>query len=221
MLSILTLPKAGVPSREMKPDELPPLLQSTEAITWVRCLAPTDPDLLWLQDTCGFHPLTIEDCRNRNQRPKFEPYDGYVFLVLFTLSWEQDTLETTEIHCFLMARCLITVEDHDSPTIAAVWQRMHQAPDLMQRGADFVLYAVADAVVDTFFTLVDRFEECIDEIEERIFAPQPESVQPLIFPSPQHPHRYPPRHWPDARRVQRYAESPPATHSRVSPALFP
>jgi Mg2+ and Co2+ transporter CorA len=49
-----------------------------------------------------------------------------------------------------LARCLITVEDHDSPAIAAVWQRMHQAPDLMQRGADFVLYAVADAVVDTF-----------------------------------------------------------------------
>ena len=58
-----------------------------------------------------------------------------------------------------MARCLITVEDHDSPAIAAVWQRMHQAPDLMQRGADFVLYAVADAVVDTFFALVDWFEE--------------------------------------------------------------
>ena len=181
MLTILTLPRAGAPAREMKPEELPPLLQSTEAITWVRCLAPTDPDLLWLQDTFGFHALTIEDCRNRNQRPKFEPYDGYAFLVLFTLSWDQDTLETTEIHCFLMARCLITVEDHDSPAIAAVWQRMHQAPDLMQRGADFILYAVADAVVDTFFALVDRFEEGIDEIEERIFAPQSEPVQPLIF----------------------------------------
>jgi magnesium transporter len=181
MLSILTLPKSGVPSREVKPDELPPLLQSTDATTWVRCLAPTDADLLWLQDLYAFHPLTIEDCRNRNQRPKFEPYEGYAFLVLFTLAWEQDTLDTTEIHCFLLARCLITVEDHDSPAIAAVWQRMHQTPDLMQRGADFLLYAVADAVVDTFFALVDRFEEGIDEIEDCIFTPQPESVQALIF----------------------------------------
>ena len=73
MLSILTLPKAGEPSREVKLDELPSLLQSTEAITWVRCLAPTDADLVWLQDTYVFHPLTIEDCRSRNQRPKFEP----------------------------------------------------------------------------------------------------------------------------------------------------
>jgi magnesium transporter len=181
MLSLLTLPKASEPSREVQPEELPALLQSTQAVTWVRCLTPTDPDLLWLQDTFGFHPLTIEDCRQRNQRPKFEPYDGYAFIVLFTLSFSEDQLETTEIHCFLMPHCLITVEDHDSPPIAAVWQRMHQAPDLMQRGADFVFYTVADAVIDTFFELVDSFEESIDEIEERIFAPQPESVQPLIF----------------------------------------
>jgi magnesium transporter len=181
MLSILTLPKAGDPSREVKLEEFPALFHATEAITWVRCLDPTDADLLWLQNTFDLHPLAIEDCRNRNQRPKFEPYDGYGFLVLFTLLWESDTLETTEIHCFLMPRCLITVEDQDGPAVAAVWQRMHQAPDLMQRGADFVFYAVADAVVDTFFTLADRFEDGIDEIEERIFAPQPEPVQPLIF----------------------------------------
>jgi magnesium transporter len=150
-------------------------------MTWVRCLAPTDADLVWLQDTFALHPLTIEDCRHRNQRPKFELYDGYGFLVLFTLSWEGEALETTEMHCFLMPHCLITVEDRDSPATAAVWQRMHQSPDLMQRGADFLCYTVADAVVDTFFALVDRFEEGLDEIEERIFAPQPESVQPLIF----------------------------------------
>jgi magnesium transporter len=181
MLNILTLPKPGMPAREVKSDELSLIRPSTDAITWVRCLEPTEADLLWLQDTFAFHPLTIDDCRNRNQRPKFEPYDGYAFLVLFTLSWEQDELESTEIHCFLMARCLITVEDHESPPVSAVWHRMHQAADLMQRGADFVFYAVADAVVDTFFALVDRLEEGIDEIEERIFAPQPESVQALIF----------------------------------------
>jgi magnesium transporter len=181
MLNILMLPKAGEPAREVKPDELVPLLPSTEAITWVRCLAPTDADLLWLQQSFGLHPLTIEDCRQRNQRPKFEPYDGYAFIVLFELFWDGDAVETTEIHCFLTSHCLITVEDHDSPPIAGVWQRMHQAPDLLQRGADFVLYAVGDAVVDTYFELVDSFEESIDEIEERIFSPQPESVQPLIF----------------------------------------
>ena len=157
MLSMLAIEKSGEPSREVQPNEFTTLLQSDGVIAWVRCLAPTDSDLLWLRDTFGFHPLTIEDCRQRNQRPKFEPYDGYAFIVLFALSVARDTLETTEIHCFLTAHCLITVEDHDSPAVAAVWQRMHQAPDLMQRGADFVLYAVADAVVDTFFDAGRQF----------------------------------------------------------------
>ncbi len=139
MLSILALEKPGESAREVQPDELSALIHSTGAIAWVRCLAPADPDLLWLRDTFGFHPLTIEDCRQRNQRPKFEPYDGYAFIVLFALSLASDALETTEIHCFLTPHCLITVEDHDSPAVAAVWQRMHQAPDLMQRGQTVAL----------------------------------------------------------------------------------
>ena len=181
MLTILTLPKPGESPREAKPDELSSLLQSTQSVTWVRCLTPTDADLLWLQQTFALHPLTIEDCRQRNQRPKFEPYDGYAFMVLFTQTWERDALETIELHCFLTSHCLITVEDRDSPAVAAVWQRMHSAPDPMQRGADFVFYAVADAVVDTYFALLETLEEGIDEIEERIFSPQPETVQSLIF----------------------------------------
>jgi magnesium transporter len=181
MLSILALPAPGEPPREVKPDELQALSQSTQAVMWVRCLTPTEGDLQWLRETFGFHPLTIEDCRHRNQRPKFEPYDGYVFIVLFTLFWERGALETTEIHCFLTPHCFITVEDRDSPPMATVWQRMHEAPDLMQRGADFVCYAVGDAVVDTFFDLLETLEDNIDEIEDHIFAPQPESVQPLIF----------------------------------------
>jgi magnesium transporter len=181
MLSILTLPTPAELPHEVKSDEFKSPFDSTQAVTWVRCLTPTEADLQWLQNTFGFHPLTIEDCRHRNQRPKFEPYDGYAFMVLFTLSLQSDTLDTNEIHCFLTSHCLITVEDRDSPAIATVWQRMHASSGLMMRGADFVFYAVADAVVDTFFTLVEDFEEGIDEIEELIFARQPEAVQPLIF----------------------------------------
>jgi len=181
MLSILALSKPGARPQEIKADELPALLASTDAISWVRCLVPTEAELSWLQETFGFHPLTIEDCRQRNQRAKLEQYDGYVFMVLFAVAWEGGGVETTEIHCFLTPHCLITVEDQDNPAVAAVWQRMQAAPEILERGADFVLYTVADAVVDTFFTLLETFEEAIDDIEERIFKAHPEPIQPLIF----------------------------------------
>lgn len=181
MLSILALSKPGARPQEIKADELPALLTSTDAISWVRCLVPTEAELSWLQETFGFHPLTIEDCRQRNQRAKLEQYDGYVFMVLFAVAWEGGEIETTEIHSFLTPHCLITVEDRDNSTIAPVWQRMQATPEILERGADFVLYTVADAVVDTFFALLETLEETIDDIEERIFAARSQPIQPLIF----------------------------------------
>ncbi len=181
MISILTVASAGEPPREVKPEDLSPLLESAQAVTWVRCLTPTDAELAWLQDVFSLHPLTIEDCRQRNQRPKFELYDGYAFVVLFALTWGGEQPQANEIHSFLTPRCLITVEDHESPAVDAVWQRMHAAPALMEQGADFAFYAVADAVVDTYFSLLESLEDGIDEIEDRVFAPEPEMIQPLIF----------------------------------------
>ncbi len=181
MISILTVASAGEPPREVKPEELSPLLESAQAVTWVRCLTPTDAELAWLQDTFSLHPLTIEDCRQRNQRPKCELYDGYAFVVLFALTWAGEGPEANEIHSFLTPRCLITVEDRDSPAMDAVWQRMHAAPALMEQGADFAFHAVADAVVDTYFSLLEHLEDGLDEIEDRVFAPEPEMLQPLIF----------------------------------------
>ena len=69
MLNILTLPRPDAAAHEIKPEDLPPILQSTQSVTWIRCLAPSDADLAWLQDAFALHPLTIEDCRHRNQRP--------------------------------------------------------------------------------------------------------------------------------------------------------
>lgn len=181
MLHILTLSQPGVQPHELKPDELPAHLKATDAVIWVRCLEPTEADLCWLQETFAFHPLSIEDCRNRNQRAKLEQYNGYLFVVLFALAWQGEEIETTEVHAFLTPRGLITVEDHESPPVTAVWQRMSATPEVMERGEDFVLHAVADAIVDTFFTLLDTLEDAIDEIEEQIFSPHPEPVQALIF----------------------------------------
>jgi magnesium transporter len=157
------------------------VLERPDAVVWIRCLAPTDADLDWLQRTFALHPLAIEDCRHRNQRPKLEPYDGYLFMVLFALGWRGADIDITEIHGFLTHRCLITVEDRDSPPVAAVWDRLRLAGGLMERGVDFVYYAVADAVVDTYFGVLDTLEDRIDAIEDGIFAPRPAMVQPMIF----------------------------------------
>lgn len=48
---------------------------------WVDFNQPTDEEIRHLADTFNFHPLAIEDCIHRLQRPKFDYYEGFTFLL--------------------------------------------------------------------------------------------------------------------------------------------
>jgi len=65
----------------------------------------------------------------------------------------------------------------------------------MQRGADLCFMRSLTGGRIRFYAGC-RFEEVSMKSRMRIFAPQPEVGATADFPSPQHPHRHPPRHWP-------------------------
>ena len=77
--------------------------------------APTSEDFKKLAEEFGFHPLSIEDCRNAHQRPKVEEYPGYYFIVLYEaeLVGPEDDLELRELNIFLGQNYLVTV--HSRP----------------------------------------------------------------------------------------------------------
>ena len=52
-------------------------------LNWHHILDPSDEDFQYLQDTFNFHPLDIEDCRSRTQRPKIDVYDNYYFYYFY------------------------------------------------------------------------------------------------------------------------------------------
>ena len=71
----------------------------TQNVVWADVSDPTSEDFLELAEEFGFHPLSIEDCRNEHQRPKVEEYNGYYFIVLYEaeLVGPQDRLELREL----------------------------------------------------------------------------------------------------------------------------
>ena len=72
-------------------------------IIWADVSDPTSRDFEALAEEFGFHPLSIEDCRNAHQRPKVEEYPGYYFIVLYEaeLAGSNDRLELRELNIFL------------------------------------------------------------------------------------------------------------------------
>jgi magnesium transporter len=150
--------------------------------TWIDILQPTEQELLRLQERFGLHRLAIEDCLHLDQRPKLEEYPNHQFIVLqgFTSS-EQDVCELTlhEQHFFLGPDWLISVHELPFEGIEHVRKRVLDDRPLMNgRGVDFLLYLLADALMDRSFPILDRFNEELEDLESAIFEnPKPEQQQ--------------------------------------------
>jgi len=87
---------------------------------WLDIEAPDDADYELLEHTFKFHPLTIEDIKHQEQRPKVDEYPDYNFVVLFQVLWESDQVHVLEHHLYVGPTFLVTVHQEHSPAIVSV-----------------------------------------------------------------------------------------------------
>jgi len=159
------------------PRPYPPEAGEAEGgIVWLDVSAPTEDDLAWLARAYDFHPLALEDCRNFNQRAKVEAYHGYLFLSLTTTARKDGELVPQEMEAFLGTDYLITVHREPLPAIGAV--REHWKTNAR---ADFLLYLIADHMVDVYFPMLDEIEDEIDQLEDAILENATQATLHRIF----------------------------------------
>ena len=135
---------------------------------WLDVQAPEANDLEILREEFGFHPLSLEDSWRFGQRPKIDDYDGYVFLVVFGASSDEDTDGLVELHCFYSDRYLVTLHRDDAPSIAELRARYVKRDAPVDDPAR-LLHAVVDGLVDGFFPRLTAIDDRIDLLEEGIF----------------------------------------------------
>ncbi len=141
-------------------------------IKWIDVHEPTPTLLDSLGARYNLHRLAIEDCLHLDQRPKLEQYPGHLFIVLqgFSCLGDVAELKLHEIHYFLGADWVITVHSEGHEAIEKAHQRLDaDLPGTLGRGPDFLVYLVADALVDHNFPLLDRFNDELDALETEIF----------------------------------------------------
>jgi magnesium transporter len=165
--------EGGVKTR-MTPTEIVKAVQSGEGRIWVDVDCQHTTEWLALAQTLGFHPLTVEDTLSPESRLKLEEYDGYLFVVARDLSFNTVTddpydFDTCNIYLFLSKSYLFTVHSSPSRTIETVRERLTIAPELMDRGVDYLAYAVLDTMIDSYFPMLDQIDNFIDELETSIF----------------------------------------------------
>jgi magnesium transporter len=155
--------------------ELTRIISSGEGILWVDLCVDNRHHVAMLEKVCGFHPLSIEDTLNPNSRVKLEEYPGYLFMIIRGVRFYDETndpydLETFNLNFFLGPNYLVTVHGKQSAAIDDVAERVERNPELLNRGPARLMHAIADSAVDAYFPLLDRLDEFVDGLEQRVFV---------------------------------------------------
>ena len=137
---------------------------------WLDIEAPDQDDYDLLERTFKFHPLTIEDIRHQNQRPKVDEYQDYNFTVIFVAVWENGDVAMREQHLFVGQHYLVTVHQEPSPQLKELQDRIKKSPELTKGRPGFLTYMAVDTLVDASFPVLDKLDDEVDELEDEITA---------------------------------------------------
>ena len=146
-------------------------LSRPDCFVWVAQRDADAATLEQMRDEFGLHPLAVEDARHGHQRPKIEEYGDSLFVVLQMIEMDAGgALKLGELDVFVGRNYILTVRSGAEKGFQDVRARSEREPELLRRGASFVLYALMDAVVDRYFPVLHALEVELEGIEERIFA---------------------------------------------------
>ena len=165
----------GTSRMDVHPREFARIVESGEGTLWVDVDSTNRAQHALLEKVFRFHPLAIEDTLNPMSRVKYDEYDGYLFVIVRGVRFCEETredpydLDTANVCFFLGPNFLVTVHMDRSEAVRAALARAARA-DLLARGPARLMHGIVDAVVDEFFPVLDRIDEFVDGLEERVFA---------------------------------------------------
>lgn len=168
MALVLAYLKDGQPVETRQFEEIKKWVTKPAGAYWLDLVSSSAEEVSWLEETFRFHPLTIEDLRGINPRPKLEDYPGCIFLVLHSAIIERQGLELVEVHVFVSESYIITSYIERLESHVSLGHGLAEKADWLRRGLDFCLYRLMDNVADGYLAVVDGISDELDSLEDSI-----------------------------------------------------
>jgi magnesium transporter len=140
-------------------------------VLWVDVTGLADSALLLdLGGIFGIHPLALEDVIDVHQRPKVEDYQEHIFIVTRMFAGPEDT-DSEQISLFVGKGFVVTFQERPGDTFEAVRARLRQGrKQIRGEGADYLAYALIDAVIDGYFPVLEHYGERLEALQDRVLA---------------------------------------------------
>jgi magnesium transporter len=159
-------------------------LRDSPTVSWINVDGVHDVDVVGaLGKHFGIHPLTQEDILNTEQRPKLDDFEHYLYLTLkmFAISPTTGAITTEQISIILLPTCVISFQERQGDVFDAVRERIRRAKGRVRReGADYLAYALVDAIVDIYFVILEGTGDRVEDLESELSAdPTQETVRAI------------------------------------------
>jgi len=145
-------------------------------LTWVDIAPPTEKETEYLAQNYPFHPLDLDDCLSRIQRPKIDAYPDYLFLVFHFPVFSKEARVTTpsQVSVFIGQNYLITLHKGDLKPLVNLFNQCQSEEEIKQehfsQGSGYLLYRILDRLVDYCLPILNKIGGNIEAVEDAIFS---------------------------------------------------
>ena len=153
-----------------------------EGLRWVNIQRPGAAERAWLEEHFDFHALDLEDVLSRNQRPKIDEYEDYLFIVLHFPVFDPAAgrLGAGELDLFVGPGYLVTIPNQPLQPVEYLFERCRSKEELREqlfsRGSGYLLYRLVDDAFDYCFPMLRKVGNKLDALEDEIFEGRSEEV---------------------------------------------
>ncbi|HER23725.1 MAG TPA: magnesium/cobalt transporter CorA [Candidatus Atribacteria bacterium] len=157
-------------------------LRDKPAVTWININGVHDIELMEkIGEILGLHPLLLEDIMNTDQRPKMEDFGDYILIILKMIYFNEkiNKIEIEQVSLILGCNFVISFQEKKGDVFDSIRERIRRGKGKMRKsGADYLAYCLLDAIVDSYFAILEGTGEKIEEMEEKLVAnPIPSTLQ--------------------------------------------
>jgi magnesium transporter len=155
---------------------------SAAGLRWINIEEPGPIERAWLEEHFDFHPLAYEDVASRNQRPKIDEYDDYLFIVLHFPVFDKNAgrLNAGELDIFVGPDYLITIQNTELKPVEYLFERLRGNEEMRDQtftqGSGYLLYRIVDTAFDYCFPMLSKIANKLDRLETEIFEGRSEEV---------------------------------------------
>ena len=147
-------------------------------LTWINIERPTEKETKYLSEHYPFHPLDLDDVLSRQQRPKIDHYEDYLFLVLHfpVFNKEQRVTTASQLSVFIGQDYLITLHTGGLKPLVKLFRECQIKDEFCKEyfgsGSGFLLYRIIDRLVDYSIPITNKMLFNVEEVEDEIFSSQ-------------------------------------------------